>query len=119
MHWPVVNVTTTDLGIQEILNELAFFLQTQIVMAYREFLDSVGVLWRVWATVPSVGKVLSKGFEKGWLPFESSAERRRLAPIPHGWEAMSDTKLRALLTVAIPTRIKASGTVSPNPIPVS
>jgi hypothetical protein len=88
-------------------------------MAYREFLDSAGVLWRVWATVPSVGKVLSKGFEKGWLTFESSAGRRRLAPIPPAWEGMLDTKLRALLTVAIPTRLKASATVSPKPIQIS
>jgi len=73
-------------------------------MAYREFLDSDEVLWRVWATLPTVGKVLSKGFENGWLTFESSRERKRVAPIPEKWEEFSDAKLRLLLKTATPTR---------------
>ena len=75
-------------------------------MAYREFLDSAQVLWRVWATYPSVGKILSKGFENGWLTFESSVERRRLAPIPAQWEALPDAKLQSLLKDAAATRKK-------------
>jgi hypothetical protein len=69
-------------------------------MAYREFLDSAEIRWRVWATLPTVGKVLSKGFEHGWLTFESSAERRRLVPIPEGWEDFSDARIRNLLKTA-------------------
>lgn len=75
-------------------------------MAYREFLDSAQVLWRVWATYPSVGKILSKGFENGWLTFESSAERRRLAPFPPEWEALPDSTLRSLLKNATSSRKK-------------
>ena len=75
-------------------------------MAYREFLDLKDVRWRVWATFPTVGKVLSKGFEEGWLTFESNTERWRLAPIPERWEAFPDAKLRALLKDAAPSRRK-------------
>jgi hypothetical protein len=73
-------------------------------MPYKEFVDSAGVLWRVWATFPTVGKILSRGFEKGWLTFESSSARRRLAPIPERWEDLPDSKLRNLLKEATPSR---------------
>ena len=33
---------------------------------------------------------------RGWLCFESDREKRRLAPIPPGWESMSDRGLAAL-----------------------
>ena len=34
--------------------------------------------------------VVSPGFENGWLCFESAAgEKRRLAPVPDGWETAS------------------------------
>jgi hypothetical protein len=77
-------------------------------MPYREFLDSAEVLWRVWATLPTVGKILSKGFENGWLTFESGSERKRLAPIPKNWESFSDAKLRTLLKTASPARTQPS-----------
>lgn len=32
----------------------------------------------------------------GWLAFISGVERRRVAPIPHEWEALSEEQLRAL-----------------------
>jgi hypothetical protein len=73
-------------------------------MAYKEFLDSTKMSWRVWATYPTVGKVLSSGFEKGWLTFESDSDHRRLAPIPPGWEDLSDAGLRVLLKEAMPSR---------------
>ena len=80
-------------------------------MAYREFVDSAEVLWRAWATVPTVGKILSKGFETGWLTFESQSECRRLTPIPSGWENYPDAKLSLLLTAATPAKKKP---ISPN-----
>ena len=73
-------------------------------MAYKEFLDSAGTRWKVWATYPTVGKILSHGFEKGWLTFESQSERWRLAPVPAHWESMSDAELRTLLKAATPSR---------------
>jgi hypothetical protein len=39
---------------------------------------------------------LSEGYGRGWLTFESLDEKRRLVPIPNGWEDSSNTALRAL-----------------------
>ena len=76
-------------------------------MAYREFVDSASVIWRVWATYPTVAKVVSKGFESGWLTFESQTECRRLAPIPSAWEDYPDAKLNMLLKAATPAKKKS------------
>ena len=38
---------------------------------------------------------------QGWLAFEARGERRRLAPVPLGWEDMDDTELRGLLERAV------------------
>ena len=38
----------------------------------------------------------------GWLCFQSSTDRRRLAPIPVGWHEASDDALRDLLDAATP-----------------
>jgi len=34
-------------------------------------------------------------FEKGWLCFETDGEKRRLAPIPEGWDAAEVEQLEA------------------------
>jgi hypothetical protein len=39
---------------------------------------------------------LSSGYGRGWLTFESLVEKRRLVPIPSGWEHASNSLLRAL-----------------------
>ena len=39
---------------------------------------------------------LSFGHGGGWLTFESLEEKRRLIPIPAGWESLSQPELRAL-----------------------
>jgi hypothetical protein len=39
---------------------------------------------------------LSEGYGRGWLTLESLDEKRRLVPIPRGWEEASNTALRAL-----------------------
>jgi hypothetical protein len=39
---------------------------------------------------------LSEGYGRGWLTFESLAEKRRLVPIPNRWEELSNAELRAL-----------------------
>ena len=63
-------------------------------MPIRSFVDADGVNWRVWATTPSSGTVLSSGFEQGWLTFEGeSGGLRRLAPIPQGWEKVETPRL--------------------------
>ena len=49
---------------------------------------------------------VSPGLELGWLVFESRAERRRLAPIPRGWERLTERELEALChrAAALPAR---------------
>ena len=49
------------------------------------------------------------GFEHGWLAFhpEDDQERRRLSPIPEGWEMASDRELEQLCERA--RRFKPSG----------
>ena len=43
---------------------------------------------------------LGDGLGRGWLAFQSDDERRRLAPIPAGWESLSESELRALWAAA-------------------
>jgi hypothetical protein len=43
---------------------------------------------------------LNEGYGAGWLTFESLDEKRRLIPIPSGWEALSQTELRLLCAKA-------------------
>ena len=73
-------------------------------MAYREFTDDGGTVWRAWDTYPGSAANVRPGFEGGWLGFECEAERRRLAPVPAGWEEASDVDLRAMLARAQPNR---------------
>lgn len=79
----------------------------------RGFTDSAGVEWRVWEVFPSQAgfspatEVLSKGtllpaFANGWLCFESSQQKRRLAPIPQGWEFHEPTLLEQMCMQAEP-----------------
>ena len=39
---------------------------------------------------------LSEGYGRGWLTFESLEEKRRLVPIPGGWEEASNSALRTM-----------------------
>jgi hypothetical protein len=62
----------------------------------REFVDPKGVNWKVWDVWPSerlasgalmpVSTFPSLTQADGWLCFESANEKRRLSPIPPGWE---------------------------------
>lgn len=69
-------------------------------MAYREFVDSTGVRWRAWSTVPVPGAVFRRDMEDGWLTFESDAGRRRLAPLPRAWEEASPQRLELMCRAA-------------------
>ena len=90
-------------------------------MAIREFSDAAGMLWRVWAVLPAFAErrrqtphpaPLQFGERRrrneprvrlpgdcsgGWLSFQGETERRRLAPIPAGWEMLGDSALEGLL----------------------
>jgi hypothetical protein len=97
-------------------------------MPHRVFMDSHGVVWAVWEVEPSRAERrgidpdseekqyqgperrqfddptprarLSADFAHGWLAFESRVEKRRLAPVPDGWELLSDAALEELLNEA-------------------
>jgi hypothetical protein len=70
-------------------------------MAMREFRDSVGVAWRVWMTTPHAGAIYEERFRAGWLTFENDAgNRKRLAPIPRGWEEATCQRLELMCRVA-------------------
>jgi hypothetical protein len=57
-------------------------------MALREFTDRHGREWRVWDTHPQAGQVGSFPLRhpSGWLTFDCGQEKRRLGPIPEGWD---------------------------------
>ena len=81
-------------------------------MPIREFTDSAGTSWLVWATIPPSAGVLG-AMRDGWLTFESSAVRRRLIPIPSGWEDASPAKLDLLCRAATPVRRTPPGGFEP------
>ena len=45
---------------------------------------------------------LTDGLVGGWLSFESAGKRRRLSPIPPGWEELSDAELEQMCLRASP-----------------
>jgi len=94
-------------------------------MPHRRIQDERGRWWDVWDTRPTIidrraGRDRRTGaraaddrrgrtetrvtveprFRKGWLAFQSGAEWHRLAPVPVGWQSLSDRGLRALLAGA-------------------
>lgn len=71
----------------------------------RRFTDEHGTEWMAWAVQPPGSRTersaqLLGDFRHGWLAFESAGSKRRLHPIPDGWEDLDDTGLRALLVQA-------------------
>jgi hypothetical protein len=73
-------------------------------MSIRELTDSSGVLWRIWSTLPSMPNIVSPDLREGWLTFDSGTSRRRLAPIPIGWDALPGSNLELLIKVAMSIR---------------
>ena len=69
-------------------------------MPIREFTDSQGVKWRVWQTYPVRGAAHPPQLRDGWLTFECAECRKRLAPIPDGWEQVPESHLESLLQSA-------------------
>jgi hypothetical protein len=93
-------------------------------MAHRKLQDETGRWWDVWDTHPTIidrragrerrtGRrtgdrrqrseprvVVEPEYRDGWLAFQSGTEWRRLAPIPKGWERLSEQELLALLEQA-------------------
>jgi hypothetical protein len=100
-------------------------------MPHRQFVDAGGFSWSVWdvrpATVqpqsrddadpsgevqvrsPSHVAPIDQALAAGWLCFECGEQKRRLAPIPPGWEAFSTDALEQLCRSAPPVQRKARG----------
>ena len=72
-------------------------------MGLREFRDKRGVTWKVWNVTPdsldkrTTAEDYMKEWQDGWLCFECSDHRRRLATYPPTWEDLSDGELESLL----------------------
>jgi hypothetical protein len=74
-------------------------------MALRTFVSHDGSLWNVWNVVPTLvhndRKVaLSIGMTSGWLCFECAGIKRRIVPVPTGWEEWSEDELDTALATA-------------------
>lgn len=65
-------------------------------MPYREIADDGGA-WIAFSTEPRSGANVRPQYADGWLSFHRGVERRRLAPIPSGWETAGDDQLRLWL----------------------
>lgn len=73
-------------------------------MALRELVDDHGIAWTVYAILPDayddrIG--FAAGYSRGWLCFQSAAEKWRYLGIPRTWEALGDMELLDLMTEAI------------------
>lgn len=104
-------------------------------MALREYTDPSGTTWRVWNVEPMSREtpgytgeerraLTVRGFHPdrrrpsareaslmpemrhGWLCFEAQREKRRLAPIPAGWEECPDEAIGLYLMQAELVRVR-------------
>ena len=70
-------------------------------MAERVFTTPDGTRWHAWDVLPShhtdwsakALRRLPSQLAEGWLCFEAGGEKRRLHPIPTGWEREPDSRL--------------------------
>jgi hypothetical protein len=82
----------------------------------REFTDSAGVAWRVWSTVPRADAVYDESLRSGWLTFESADTRKRLVPIPRGWEDATPERLDLMCRAAEVVRLRrGKSPLTPDP----
>ena len=80
----------------------------------REFRDEAGVKWVVFFTARSVARDqhLPEEYREGWVAFESAhGEKRRLAPVPKDWEALTDRELGLVCGQATPQAPRKKATV--------
>jgi hypothetical protein len=75
-------------------------------MAVRDIVDADGTKWKVWAVTGSsihpktAAEDYLGEFSEGWLCFECSNSRRRLAHFPQDWDKLTDKELLRLLKSA-------------------
>jgi hypothetical protein len=78
----------------------------------RQFRDEAGVEWKVFLTARGSDAVsrehsLPEAYREGWLVFESTQEKRRLAPVPADWETMPTDALAGLCGKAVSQTARA------------
>jgi hypothetical protein len=79
--------------------------------------------WTVWDVFPTFDARMRMSGEaadqlvQGWLVFECDVEKRRLGPIPDGWDALPDADLALLLESAAPVPRRAGEVAGPFPEP--
>lgn len=86
-------------------------------MAYRTFTDPDGQEWQVWDVLPArecepgsrTLAYLPAEMAQGWLCFEAGDQKRRLTPLPDGWEAADDATIAALLRASLPAQPRERG----------
>jgi hypothetical protein len=84
----------------------------------RQIRDAAGIEWMVYAVSPlgtewkSI-ESLPEGYRGGWLCFESATEKRRLTPLPSGWEDFPTEQLNGLLGNALLVRRQPKNGSSP------
>jgi hypothetical protein len=89
---------------------------TGATMPIREFKDLTGTAWRVWNTTPRADAVYDERLRSGWLTFESARTRKRLAPIPRGWEKAPPDRLELMCRAAeVVRRTSGAMPLSPDP----
>jgi hypothetical protein len=87
-------------------------------MGLREFRDAEGVVWKVWNVTPdsldkrTMAEDYMRDWQDGWLCFESSQSRRRLAVFPSDWADLGDGELVDLLASAAVVRRREPGETS-------
>jgi hypothetical protein len=88
-------------------------------ISQRIFDDIRGKRWRVFAVHPSEATLdsgaLPDSFRDGWLSFEAVDEKRRVAPIPAGWEELSIDELQLLCHRAQRAPKRVSNPMRPPP----
>jgi hypothetical protein len=84
-------------------------------MHHRNVTDLLGMVWKVWVVAPPPAKRvgLPEPLREGWLAFQSEAERRRIGPVPDGWESLTEDALLTLLADSEPFAAKAGGRPTP------
>ncbi len=70
-------------------------------MTMRSCIDRTGARWEIFEVQPgpesrSIER-MPPAFRAGWLCFQSANERRRLAPIPYGWQDWDERTLLGAL----------------------
>ena len=75
-------------------------------MAHRTIIDREAKVWDVWevrTTAETSRRILVQtDLAGGWLAFQCGEQRRRLAPLPTGWDELPDGALLGLMEQARP-----------------